>query len=510
MQFIKIPEYSCLLFICFCIHAFSPAQTPVSGTLSGFLPASGSPYLVEGDIIIDDNTTLTIEPGTTFDFQGFYSIIVNGCLLAVGTLTDTILFTYTGVPDTCSNGLLSWDGIKFPQTGSNNDSSILEYCHFTNIKDGYLYGKKELILVDRFDKLRVSHCLFTNSSSCLVEVDSASFIFSNNRIENNVLWFYHLFTSDSAQIKFLGNRVENNYRRTGNSLSLWKSDVVIINNEFIHNTTYYGGTQIMCDSCKGNINSNLFTENYNTNVEPMNPDYTLGGTMCLFDSELFIVNNTFYDNYAGWGGAIAFQGTGNYALVNNIFSNDTALYDHNHLWANTAVVVELSYCLFNDSIQFSGSNITAYNILETNPLYADTAAGDFSLSSVSPCINAGNPDTTGLGLPAFDLKGNPRLFGGRIDMGAIESDVTMNIICPDREQDILIYPNPADSRIVAGCVDGGKYDSFSIYTTTGAVVQTGRINGNPVEIDVSGLTCGTYLICLIRPGSSECRVFVLK
>jgi hypothetical protein len=55
--------------------------------------------------------------------------------------------------------------------------------------------------------------------------------------------------------------------------------------------------------------------------------------------------------------------------------------------------------------------------LDTVPLFADTAAGDFRLLETSACIDAGTPDTAGLGLPPLDPAGNPRIDGGRVDMG---------------------------------------------------------------------------------------------
>jgi hypothetical protein len=38
----------------------------------------------------------------------------------------------------------------------------------------------------------------------------------------------------------------------------------------------------------------------------------------------------------------------------------------------------------------------------------------------SPCVNAGTPDTTGLGLGDTDIAGNPRIVGSAIDLGAFE------------------------------------------------------------------------------------------
>jgi len=67
------------------------------------------------------------------------------------------------------------------------------------------------------------------------------------------------------------------------------------------------------------------------------------------------------------------------------------------------------------------------------------------LYDLSPCVNAGIPDTTGLNLPELDLAGNPRFYGGRIDMGAYENQ---NVVGADDDLIPLVtklyqnYPNP--------------------------------------------------------------------
>ncbi len=80
---------------------------------------------------------------------------------------------------------------------------------------------------------------------------------------------------------------------------------------------------------------------------------------------------------------------------------------------------------FSDIWQAPGDTIY-YNVtnISGNPLFL---GGDdihdplyYSLSTGSPCINSGTPDTLGLFLPPYDLAGNQRVWDGRIDMGAFE------------------------------------------------------------------------------------------
>ena len=58
--------------------------------------------------------------------------------------------------------------------------------------------------------------------------------------------------------------------------------------------------------------------------------------------------------------------------------------------------------------------------IDDDPQFKNPDSLNYRLSDTSPCINTGTPDTTGLHLPLWDLDGNPRIYGGRIDMGCYE------------------------------------------------------------------------------------------
>ena len=70
---------------------------------------ANSPYIVTNDVIVDENVTLTIEPGVEIRFGGYFSIIVNGSLSAVGTQSDKIVFTSNKVNPAEGD----WNTIKF-------------------------------------------------------------------------------------------------------------------------------------------------------------------------------------------------------------------------------------------------------------------------------------------------------------------------------------------------------------------------------------------------------------
>src|SRR3990172_5123585 len=113
-----------LLFLIVCIFTFnfSFSQTSLpGGNVYGTWTLAGSPYQIQGAIQIPNDSTLTIQPGVTVDFQGHYKFLVQGRLLAIGTVTDTIIFAATNT----TNG---WWGIRFDNTPATNDTSKIIYC----------------------------------------------------------------------------------------------------------------------------------------------------------------------------------------------------------------------------------------------------------------------------------------------------------------------------------------------------------------------------------------------
>ncbi len=83
-----------LPFIIFSLYLTIPAQTELSGTISGktFKPA-GNPYLVTETIIISGEKPTTIKPGCVFLFNPFTEIEVSGPLIVSGTTDSPVVFT---------------------------------------------------------------------------------------------------------------------------------------------------------------------------------------------------------------------------------------------------------------------------------------------------------------------------------------------------------------------------------------------------------------------------------
>ena len=120
-------QLSLIVFILFFpIIVYSQTIIP-GGDISGTWTLAGSPYLIEGDVNIDDLDTLIIEPGVKIEFQDYYGLFVEGQLIAIGNVTDSIVFTVNDTTGYYNYSHSGWKGIRF-EYANPIDSSYLKYC----------------------------------------------------------------------------------------------------------------------------------------------------------------------------------------------------------------------------------------------------------------------------------------------------------------------------------------------------------------------------------------------
>jgi len=333
------------------------AQTTIpGGNVSGTWEASGSPYLIEGEITIPSGDSLVIEPGVDVIFQGHYKFIVNGWLEAIGTEQDSILFT----PANTSEG---WHGIRFIDAP---DSSHLLFCliqyghtiwiSFPDACGGGIYCENSNPVI--------AHCTIKENESgaygggiyCIASHPTiCENTISQNRAASSLCGGGGIYLDENSCPLIIGNTISNN----------------------ISAGYYADGAGLYCHNANPTLIANLILRNSVSGSTV----HSGGGIYCE-NSNPYIVNCTIVGNSAwNYGGGIYCAQQSNPTLLNCI------------LWGNTPQQI---YLYQGSGIQATYSDIqggwTGVGNITEYPIFVDITWSDYRLQWGSPCIDAGDPD----------------------------------------------------------------------------------------------------------------------
>jgi hypothetical protein len=114
------------IFILFLNFFTITAQTPLSGAVENLVALSidKSPYIIEDNLTIKETGRLTIEKGCVLLFKPFTGIIVDGSLIAEGTLSEPVVFTtvndnkFNKKSDVLPNPF-DWNGLLITEKAKN-------------------------------------------------------------------------------------------------------------------------------------------------------------------------------------------------------------------------------------------------------------------------------------------------------------------------------------------------------------------------------------------------------
>lgn len=283
---------------------------------------------------------------------------------------------------------------------------------------------------------------------------------------------------------------ENNNEQSPGSTAILINSVgkVNISNDIFSN--YGNAISLQGDNI---INSCLFHNNYcgifiyGWYSQPIsNCTFIDNSTALVCKSDLDVQNSIFYNTDSIDSQKIILA-----PLTEHIFPVLTIKYSDVQGGQNSVMVLD-SLC----TLIWGEGNI------DSDPLYENADSNQFMLSSSSPCIDAGNPDTTGLNLPQFDLAGYPRVYGSRIDLGAYEwFPVGVQERTYTENSSMEIYPNPSGSyvcfRIKKGYPTSGNI--IKIYNSSGQFIETVSVpNGiTTLSHSISNYPCGLYYSVLL-------------
>jgi len=253
-----------------------------------------------------------------------------------------------------------------------------------------------------------------------------------------------IYCGSASNLVIINCTIANNTasEQGGGICCSYSTTLAITNCIIENNTATASGGGIYCDDSNPTITNCIIARNTVTGSSSYG-----GGIYCDYSNPA-ITNCAIEDNSSARDGGGIYCNESNPLVTNCIVAKNTAtqrgggifcvdadprlnnviLWDNsagsggNQIYAqNVYCAVRLNYCCYADGmsdIEGAGT-VTPNNCINSDPLFVDTAGGDYHMQSASPCIDAGNNSLVPAGVTT-DLDGNPRIAGTAVDMGAYE------------------------------------------------------------------------------------------
>ena len=409
--------------------------------------------------------TVLVEPNIYYeniDFKG-KNIVIGSHFL---TTRDTSMISRT-IIDGSANGSVV--------TIKNNEDSTAMLIGLTIRNGKYDHGGGINI---EYASPSVYNCVIMNNT-----IEASNPFGGGIRIRNGRADIY------SCEIKYNTATGKDNWNGWGGGIGAVESQgEITITNCKIHDnqvTSSYGGIGLINSSAKiaGCEISNNFS-------------YSSASGIGCQDSYLELTNSTIVQNVATLRNDALYFIRSSPVITNCIIwhNEDKGSYGAISGWGGYPVILYSNIEGGFDTLE----------VMDLNPMFADTAIGDFRLRSNSPCIDAGDPVSSGLNLPTYDLFGNLRLQDGDddgitvIDMGAYEygsqSVGIESTMTPKRPNSFRLnqnYPNPFNSATqITFSLPEEKEVNLTIYNVMGKKIIT-LVDGKQSKGDHSVIWSGT-------------------
>lgn len=308
------------------------------------------------------------------------------------------------------------------------------------------------------------------------------------------------------------------------------SSPTIMNCKFTNNTAKFGGG-LYCQQGSAIVTNCNFTYNRVSGGGGGMFNYGTGATPT-------IINCNFSNNIADYGGGMGSQNC-NPTITNCNFYYNTAITNCGGFYNQNADAIvtncnavyntagtQLGVGVYNTNFaypvitncivwgnssgtQITGTGTVTYCIVQggytgtgnlaVNPLFVDTANGNFSLTPCSPAINVGLDSVNN---SSTDLAGNPRIFDRIIDIGAYEFQ---NLFCTTGLKNtdktsisiaLKAQPNPFQTKFTVSIENTGadEYVQLQVFDIAGKeIYNVKHAVSNNIELNLTG-GAGIYIL----------------
>lgn len=171
-----------LFLIIILIGINSRSQTVIpGGWVSGIWDSTASPYFIQDNIFIHEDSSLYIQEGVDILFSDSAYLQVNGYIAATGTEEDSVVFM---------SQQNSWMGVRILHNDSTfPDELIFDHCHFSDVISSPDYVNGGALMIESRDDLIIQNSSFVNNfvenKGGAIYIENSDFKFSNCSFETN-------------------------------------------------------------------------------------------------------------------------------------------------------------------------------------------------------------------------------------------------------------------------------------------------------------------------------------
>jgi len=346
----------------------------VGGIISTDTIWSADTLFVNEEVIVKKTATLSINPGVSIIFQGYFPLTIHGRLLAIGEENDSIVFS--------SDSTVKWAGIRFDSTNSSLDTSCLQYCHIRHaqgcdsLNPDWIYGGA--VSIRSSHKIKLSHCNISNNSAqgegggiCgrMSSVIINKCTFEKNRAHDQgggaICCYKSLMKIDSCVL--LGNSAF-----FGGGIYAQESQLVITNSNIQKNTTTgNNGGGLSASTCTLTVFATEIDSNQSTGID--GGGISIKGGKVILDSLVIADNSCSSSNV--WGGGICVQSCQNFKMTRTTITRNRSFFGGGVHLRQISGTIE-NCIIESNSSDYSGGGINSYHAspIFKNCLIADNTA----------------------------------------------------------------------------------------------------------------------------------------